>query len=221
MTHMEAAKSGAIDRYLLGELRDDERESFEEHFFDCTECLEQVRLGVLFQANARAVLREEAALVPIPAHPRRRPWFTWRLVPALSMAACGVLVAIVGYQNLVQIPHLERPLAAGAMVRAIPGAVVSSVRAAADHRFSRRSPEIALSVPHEWEEFYSSYTYEIERRPGSAVVSGGKVENGAGDFTILVKTAPLQPGNYMLNVYGMGADGQRTAVARFPLTLTD
>jgi hypothetical protein len=98
---------------------------------------------------------------------------------------------------------------------------VSGVRAAADLSFSRQAGQFSLFVPHEWEEFYSSYTCELERHPGSKVLFTAGIAARSGDFAVLVRTAGLDSGRYVLNVYGVRADGQKTAVARFPLTLTD
>ena len=35
MDHSEAVQLMATERYLLGELSPDQREAFEEHFFEC------------------------------------------------------------------------------------------------------------------------------------------------------------------------------------------
>jgi len=221
MEHPEAVKSGAVERYLLGELQGAEREAFEEHFFDCSECERQVRLGVEFQANARIVLREDPALAAAVAE-RRHPWFRWNFVPAAAMAACAVLVAVVGYQNLTLIPQLRQAaVAGGEALLAFPAAPASGVRAAAQLTISRKTGKYSLFVPHEWEEVYSGYHCELERHPGASVRLAVKVEDGSGDFSVLLPVASLEPGRYVLNVYGVRADGQKSAVARFPLTLTD
>src|SRR5271169_4023416 len=109
MDHAEADRAAAVERYLLGELTESEREAFEEHFFGCPECAEEVRLGVRFQANARALLRQNGGW-PAAAAPdsvwRRGWWGTF--LPAAAMAGCAVLAAVVGYQNLVVIPQFRQ-----------------------------------------------------------------------------------------------------------------
>lgn len=37
MNHKEAVGSMAVERYLLGELKDEERAAFEEHYLNCAE----------------------------------------------------------------------------------------------------------------------------------------------------------------------------------------
>ncbi len=43
MEHKTAIKTLAAERYLLGEMPDEERDEFEAHYFTCTECAEEVR----------------------------------------------------------------------------------------------------------------------------------------------------------------------------------
>jgi len=229
MDHTEAAKTAAIDKYLLGELPESQREAVEEHFFSCPECAEQVRLAAVFHANARAVLKDAGSLDAVAQERRPRfgsGWLDWAWLngggrPAFAMAAGMVLVLLIGYQNLVQIPRLRNEAAGGSAFTVLAATEVSGVRAATDLSFSRQAGQLSLFVPHEWEEFYSSYKCELERRPGSKVVMAGGIGNRSGDFSVLVRTAALAPGKYVLNVYGVRADGKNTAVARFPLTLTD
>ena len=58
MEHEPATQLMPTERYLLGELTDVERDQFEDHFFDCPACAEDVRQGVIFMANARAVFAD-------------------------------------------------------------------------------------------------------------------------------------------------------------------
>ena len=61
MDHEIAIEIRAAERYCCGELTPEERDQFEEHFFLCRECAEEVRWEQIFAANAKAVLREQAA----------------------------------------------------------------------------------------------------------------------------------------------------------------
>ena len=57
MNHQEALRIQAPERYALGELSSSEVEEFEEHFFTCAECAEDLSIGAIFAANARAAAR--------------------------------------------------------------------------------------------------------------------------------------------------------------------
>jgi Putative zinc-finger len=98
MDHDEAIGSQAAERYVAGELSPAERDAFEEHFFDCPECAEEVRWQQIFAANARAVAREQAqAAAGPPVWAAWRDWFRARPLLALSLAANAALAVGVGY----------------------------------------------------------------------------------------------------------------------------
>ena len=109
MDHSEATQLGAVEKYLLGELPAREREEFEEHFFTCVECAGDISAGAVFVDNARQVLGEEPALQTVLKLAPSRSWASW-LRPAWSFALL-VLVAVIGYQNLVTIPGLKKTAA--------------------------------------------------------------------------------------------------------------
>lgn len=44
MTHAEAKALGAVEKYLLNELSPDQCDEFEEHYFVCRQCAEEVEV---------------------------------------------------------------------------------------------------------------------------------------------------------------------------------
>ena len=80
MDHAEATAANAVDRYLLGELSAAEADALEEHYFDCVDCAEELRVGMRFMNGGRGLAREAAApetakVVRIEERrPRRRAW---------------------------------------------------------------------------------------------------------------------------------------------------
>ncbi|HKH72273.1 MAG TPA: zf-HC2 domain-containing protein [Vicinamibacterales bacterium] len=63
MTHQQALDGLASGRYLLDEMTEVERFEFEEHYFGCAECAEDVKLGDMIRQKAR---RDGAAMAPTP-----------------------------------------------------------------------------------------------------------------------------------------------------------
>jgi anti-sigma factor RsiW len=57
--HQSALNRSLTELYVLGELEASEAAEFEEHFFECPLCAEDVRRASLLVANVKAVLREE------------------------------------------------------------------------------------------------------------------------------------------------------------------
>jgi len=107
MDHADATLTGAAERYVIGDMEEQERERYEAHFFCCADCADEVRAAARFVENARPLLHA----VPDPAvsvwrAPARVTGPSWwdALVASfrvpLGAAAAGlVLVGIVAYQS--------------------------------------------------------------------------------------------------------------------------
>ena len=58
MDHEEAMWLQAAEKYVLGELAEELREAYEEHYFDCQECATDV-IATAFVDGARDIFKEE------------------------------------------------------------------------------------------------------------------------------------------------------------------
>ena len=103
----------ASERYLLGELSPEQRDAYEEHLFDCTECASDAMLGAAFVDRAKAILptmqtsnAPRLSYAPAKAEPVKRDWFGW-LRPAILVPVFASLIGVIAYQNLVTYPALE------------------------------------------------------------------------------------------------------------------
>src|ERR1700740_2604808 len=108
MNHDVVVRQKMTERYLLDELGPGQRDEFEEHLFDCRECADDVRAGATFVEHSKVVLAESPTPALAPARARAlQPsgWSAW-LRPAFALPALALLLAVVGYQNLVTYPHL-------------------------------------------------------------------------------------------------------------------
>jgi len=100
MDHRQAIETLALERYLLGEMAEEERDAFEEHFFSCAECAEDARAaGTMRDAVAGGMAgsaqQPAGRVLQMPATRRRLasvvvPW-----------AAAASLALVAGYQGLV------------------------------------------------------------------------------------------------------------------------
>ncbi len=72
-----------VERYVLGQLGEAEQQAFEEHFFDCEACLEEVRMMQSLQA---AAAERGRSVVQLP----RRKWMLWGAAAALVVAGFGL-----------------------------------------------------------------------------------------------------------------------------------
>src|SRR3954451_16843785 len=80
MTHEEAKKSNASEAYILDDLHGNERDAFEEHFFDCTECTADVRDAAKIADGVRTATR----VVPVKHYSR------WATAAAAAAVAIGL-----------------------------------------------------------------------------------------------------------------------------------
>jgi hypothetical protein len=118
MDHELVTRQGMTERYLLGELDADARHEFEEHFFNCPDCALDVRAGALFVEQSKVLLADESRLTdasrPAPSRGTARPRWLAALLgmfkPAFAVPVMALLLAVLGYQNIVTYPQLKLAL---------------------------------------------------------------------------------------------------------------
>jgi len=101
----------ATARYVAGAMGDEEQERFEDHYFDCPQCLAAVQAlqaaaRVLAEAPAPAAARLAPARA-VAAAPARLP--AWAMAAALAAVALGGLVTLRGFTG----PGAPSPEASG------------------------------------------------------------------------------------------------------------
>lgn len=187
MDHEVAAKTHTIERYLLGEMPASERDAFEEHYFDCTECAEEVRTASALMRDMKSALRERAA-TPARSSPG---WFSWLRMPVLVPTfAAALLAVVVGYQNMVVLPDLEAPQSMTSAV-ILDGATrgdVPTVRAGDPLQFA-----IALEAP-----AAGKLYVELDRASGSRVRAGEVAAPAPGKALDVYFPGALAAGKYQL-----------------------
>src|SRR5215831_14045089 len=160
MDHELAIENHAVERYILDEMKPEEREAFEEHFFVCEQCAGEVRATSAFAAEARAIFKEGGLE---PTKPARR-WLAWTIPSFAFAAATALCLMVIGYQTLMLIPSLKAP-------RSItPGLIFDG---------ATRSTRPAL---HEGQTLHFQMPWDrggpawVELRRASKVLSSGTVE---------------------------------------------
>jgi hypothetical protein len=204
MEHTQAVGTKAVERYLLGELAPSSREEFEEHFFDCKECLEELRIGALFLDTSKEVLATDPGLGRSRSAPRWR--FQW-FQPQYALAACMALLAVICYQNFLVIPKLRissSPQTLALFSLAELGARdVSQAVIAPDH-----TKPYVLLVDIPADESFSNYLCEILTQNGTKVLS---IDVSAADakkpVPLFVPPSLLKPGPYRLVFSGRPVEG--------------
>jgi hypothetical protein len=95
-------------------MSDADRERYEEHFFSCAECADEVRTAAAFLEHARGPLTSGAPTRTATAAPVSRPaptraaWYRSAMVP---WALAASLLLFSGHQWLVVVPDLREQVA--------------------------------------------------------------------------------------------------------------
>jgi hypothetical protein len=219
VTHDEAVKTLATERYLLGEMPDGERDAFEEHFFDCPDCADDVRAGGLVQDGVRAGLLGTSRAAA--ADPRVLPFRTRRglVTTILPWAAAATFAVIAGYQAL-GVPRVSSRVSDGAVALA-PVTLRPPTRGAVPDVQPGPGGVITLAVDLDSLSASSELTWTLTDERGAALGSG-RVERsidmqgmplllmirpemvqGAGLYTLTVKdprNPTLTDGSYRFTV---------------------
>jgi TolA-binding protein len=82
-------KEGVAERYLRGELSEADREAFEEHYFTCASCFDELETH---RALRQALLEstDRAGLGPSPLRKRRALRWAWAAAAALAAGVAGL-----------------------------------------------------------------------------------------------------------------------------------
>jgi anti-sigma factor RsiW len=213
MEHEQAVRNLAVECYLLGEMTPGEREAFEEHYFECAICGDDVRAGSQFLGDMKAILEADRMRAPVAGkarEPRRTGW-SWPawLQPQLAAAAIVILAAVVGVETWSTIPGLRRQVEEAKAPRVTKYQVL---------RPQTRGAATALNVPagssavlvFDLPEFprplsAGGLQFVVKSADGRAIfdVAGGSLDPGdtvtlsipqldlpAGNYTLFVETAP-------------------------------
>ena len=207
MDHADALRRQASERYMLGELSSSEQEEFEEHFFNCAECSEDLSVGAVFAANARAVFHEQS-LRPTATSPAVQPqpglgWWNW-LRPAMAMplAAAVALLCIVGYQNTVTIPGLRKSVAEATAPQSVLSFALKIARGEEAVVVPASSREFALTFHLPQDVLAPQYSATIETADGRSLKSFPVQRALAGEpFTVVLQRSDFPSGLYVLKVY--------------------
>ena len=229
MQHEDAVRTRAAERYLLGEMSPEEREVYEDHYFSCVTCGDELSATASFLANARVALATPESVSAAPDRGNRaagadgQSW--WRrllatspvLAPALGVAVV-TLAAMVAYQQLAVIPELRQQLAGRDAPQAVPTVALRSA-ARGDGPRLRVAPADAVAVlqadlfP---EPTVASYTAALLTADGREQFRTSLEAPQPGmPVTLLIPVRDLMPGTYTLVFLDHPAGGE---AGRFTFT---
>src|SRR5580704_12289319 len=206
MDNSEAVRLGAAERYLLGELPRDVREQFEDHFFGCLECAQDVRAGAVFVDGARDILRVEGNRAPARValqHPSNG-WWASLLRPAVLVPVMALLVLFAAYQNIFVIPGLSRAVSESNTPQTLQSFSLVTANSRAGGAVSITVPQnkpFTLFVDIPPDNQFTFYTCDLQTESGTLIVSSKVLAADAKETVqLLIPPSRLGVGKYVLIV---------------------
>jgi hypothetical protein len=207
MEHQEAVNTLATERYLLGEMTDAERDSFEEHFFSCADCADDVTVAETMRAGAHA------GLIRTSEAPKTA-WLAWRPAIAVPWAAAASLALLAGYESsrAAFVAHdMASPLAIS------PVTLRAATRGQELTVAAKAGGVVALAVDLGGSRFDDGLRYEISGDSGGVVGAGQAAPPAPGAPLLLVIPSSLfkTSGRYVLTLRSSGGATPATSEYRF------
>jgi hypothetical protein len=197
MEHQDWIDSMATESYTLGELEPAKRDAFEEHFFDCPVCSNDVRDAAKVVAGIRT--RDVRAITP--AAPRLRWW-----------AAAAVAAVLSGGLIVVQ----QMGVGPGAMTRlGHPIRLEPASRGVSDTNVFRRDEAIPLIVIIPPEDPQTAYECDVQDLSGHKLASQQVTQADAKDPVPMV----IQPGTLKRGMYNLVVRSGDRKIAEYPFTV--
>ena len=232
MEHERAIQNLAVESYLLGEMSPSERESFEEHYFECAVCAEDLRAASQFMEDAKDILAGAEARSAVPARTSESPapkqsgwgWLGW-LRPQAAAAMIAALVVIMGVETFSTIPGLRRQVDEFETPRIVKSIVLRPVTRgdASTVLAGSREPVVLVFDPPESPELSpgSPLRFTVKSADGRAVFElTGVAPNPGERITLSVPHLNVPTGDYTLVIEGPAAStGSRQELGQYPFKL--
>jgi hypothetical protein len=210
MNHTEAVRSSAAERYLLDEMSEVERHAFEDHYFDCAECADDVRAGALMREGVKDGLLDRPNVRSFAqAAPQTATRRAWRPAAIVPWAAAAAFALIAGYQSLQ--PDLARQLGPQALT---PVTLRPSSRGA-EPVVPLPADDSAITLAVDVNVDTGELVHDLRTIGGRSLASGRAAAPQAGaPLLLLIPVWTLSPDeHYILTV--RGTDGQLVDEYRF------
>jgi hypothetical protein len=200
MDHNQAMESRACEKYLLGELAPEVRDAYEEHYFSCPACVDELRAAAELFGASRVIFSEA------PERTAARPgWLGW-LKPVVLVPAFASLLAVVGYQSFVVIPRWKQ---AGAPRLLEMHSLIAANTRGEGLVFSVAPDEpFGLYVDVPADGAHSSYELRLEDPSGGSSVLRSVSQEEARKTQVVVVNPGKRAGRYAIVVSGLPAAGR-------------
>lgn len=196
MEHNRVSETRAVERYLLGEMPPEERDDFEEHYFGCAVCAQDVRSGARFRANARELLRNPEQFA------KAKPARWWQVPSFVPVAASFLLLgALIGYE----VPQLKQQNAVQLVASGAPVFVLRDASRGSEGPKGARIPHgsgpVSLNFEVISDEKSGTYDCTIADSSGKTIaVTKVEAPQGQESLSLQIQRDYFPAGHYSISV---------------------
>ena len=205
MEHSEVVRLKVVERYILGELSPEDREHFEEHYFDCLECASDIKALARIRSASRMILEEDAAAEVSSREQRKKHnWFAW-LKPIVAVPAIAALAVIAIFQAVKISSFRERAVAVQvAQIYASTFRLQGTTRGESASQVTVPPNEsFGLDFDFTPSATFERYEGSLIDPTGKAVLTFGvKGEDGNKELHLVVPAGAVRSGKYDLVFHG-------------------
>jgi hypothetical protein len=234
MDHSSAIENHTAARYLMDELSESERNAYEEHFFSCPECAEEIKSASEFMESARKVVQQELKLQSYSQTLRRssaRKWLNWgsmlQPVPAFAGAMLIAVAGFAGYQSRVTIPRLSQMAEAHLIPQNTVRIALTQSRGEPIAVPAGKPLSLIFAVPKTDDSSLSFSSYEadiVSARDVTKFSFNISQQQAQDPIQVFLAAAALPPGKYEVVVRGIRSSGAqpgtKTELERLPFAVT-
>ncbi len=229
MDHVAIEEDNVVERYLMKQLSAADATRFEEHYLDCSECLEKLELSKRLYQGLQEVAAEEGTRVLA-----RSALLAWLLRRGPLQAGLGLaLLAVVILPWALLMPEVSRvrrdnARVAGELVQALSPQTRTPTYSLSPERSGpgeEPSTRITLGSTPEWvvltlqlPPFQSPAACRVRLREaeGETLWQSGQIEpDASGRVTLSVHSSWLAASDYVMELDALTPGGESQSVARF------
>ena len=201
--HQQAIRTLAAERYMLGEMTDAERATFEEHYFNCRFCVEDIK-GIDLMSRAA---RQQQKLQSV------RKWRPMNVAPWTIAASLAVVLTL---QQVFPPTPPAMPLAdveyiSDVLLTSESRSVAATTKLPAGRRIIQY-----FEIVHDPQ--YTQYRWELRTNEAKSLASGTVTPEQTKD-PIPLGLGPLPAGLYELVIEGARKGGNRSPITIHPLVV--
>lgn len=225
MNHNYAIENHVAEGYLLDDLDEAERDAYEDHYFGCITCAEEVEMVSEFMDTAKQVILEELKPQPVAiSAPSAASWFRritapiMQPLPAAAFLFLAIMSSVATYQYRVTIPRLQAAASPQILSSGMSPLKHAHGPVTAVEFHKGKSFSIPFDIP---EAGFSSYQVSILATPSNAVkvvLRDISAKDAKKTLEIFIPADTLDAGRYWLLIEGINGTA-KGEVDRIPFDL--